>query len=101
MVMRKNNTKTTGLYIAGTVQDRVRRMVPIDNPKTEIVTYTISDESEKCYYVDEYSPTGYHEIGDYVEIPVYVKPYRKRNGDLSYSFSVLKAYQHQSKGESF
>lgn len=76
-------------------------MVPADNPKTEIVTYAISDESEKRYYVDEYSPAGYHEVGDFVEIPVYVKPYRKRNGDLSYSLSVLKAYQYQSKGESF
>ena len=99
--MKKSIQKTTGLIIAGTVQDRTRRMVPADNPTTEIVTYVITDDSDKRYYIDEYSPSNYHEIGDFIEIPVYVKPYRKRNGDLGYSLNVQKAYHYQSRGESF
>ena len=43
----------------------------------------------------------FSELGDFIETPVYIKPYRKRNGDLSYSISVQKEYQYQSKGESF
>ena len=99
--MKKSAPKTTGLIIAGTVQERSRRMIGASEPKTEIVTYVITDDSEKRYYVDEFSPASYHEIGDFVEVPVYIKPFRKKNGDLSYSLNIQKAYQYQSKGESF
>ncbi len=99
--MKKNRQKSTGLIVVGIVQDRTRRMVPADNPTTEIVTYLITDESEKRYYIDDYRPAEYYEIGEFVEVPIYVKPYRKRNGELSYSLNIQKAYQYQTKGESF
>ena len=99
--MRKAANKITGLYLSGTVRERTRRMVPADNPTTEIVTYVITDENERRYYLDDYAPESYHEIGDCIEVPVYIKPYRKKTGDLSYSISVQKAYQYQAKGESF
>jgi hypothetical protein len=99
--MKKNRQKTTGLIVIGTVQDRTRRMVPADNPTTEIVTYLVTDESEKRYYIDDYRPSEYYEIGEFIEVPIYVKPYRKRNGELSYSLNIQKAYQYQTKGESF
>jgi hypothetical protein len=99
--MKKCQNKITGLYVAGTVRDRTRRKIPVENPTTEIVTYVVTDDNEHRYYIDEYSPISYHEIGDFIETPVYIKPYRKRNGDLSYSISVQKEYQYQTKGESF
>ena len=46
---QRNSTKPKsistmhGLSLSGTVIDRTRRMVPHDNPTTEIVTYTIQD----------------------------------------------------------
>lgn len=40
----KNNASPGhGLSLSGTIIDRTRRMVPRDNPTTEIVTYTIQD----------------------------------------------------------
>ena len=56
---------------------------------------------EQDYYIDDYAPDSYHEVGDYAVIPVFIKPFRKKNGDPSYSLSVQKAYRHHSKGESF
>lgn len=41
--MKKTDQQITGLYIAGTIQERTRRMVPADHPTTEIVTYTVTD----------------------------------------------------------
>jgi hypothetical protein len=99
--MPRTAKKETGLHLAGTVENRTRRMVPKDNPKTEIVTYTILDENNRRYYVDDFAPETYFEVDQYVEIPVYVKPYRKHNGELSYSLSVKKAFQAAVKGESF
>ena len=109
--MKKTDQQITGLYIAGTIQERTRRMVPADHPTTEIVTYTVIDQNDKryyiddyapdSYYIDDYAPDSYHEVGDYAVIPVFIKPFRKKNGDPSYSLSVQKAYRHHSKGESF
>ncbi len=88
--MKKTDQQITGLYIAGTIQERTRRMVP-----------TVTDANDKRYYIDDYAPDSYHDVGDYAVFPVFIKPFRKKNGDPSYSLSVQKAYKHQSKGESF
>ena len=79
--MKKTDQQITGLYIAGTIQERTRRMVPADHPTTEIVTYTVIDQNDKRYYIDDYAPDSYHEVGDYAVIPVFIKPFRKKNGD--------------------
>ena len=97
--MKKNIQKNTGLYLAGTVTDRKRRMVPRNDPKTEVVTYTFTDNNGKRYFVDDYAPDSYYETNEYAEIPVRVKAYRKSNGDISYTLSIQKEFQ--SEGESF
>ena len=89
-----------GLYLAGTVVDRSRRMVPRENPVTEIITYTLETPDRRRYYVDDFAPTGYHDRGEYIVVPIYVKPYRKKNNDLAYTLCVLKEYQNK-QGESF
>ncbi len=96
---KQQQQKYFGLFLCGTVIDRVRRHVPKDNPKTEIVTYTLSDNDERKYYVDDYAPINYHEIGDSVSFPVYVKPYVKRNNDLSYNLCIQK--KTSERGEHF
>lgn len=96
----ENIEHLTGLLIRGTVKERTRRNVPFDNPTTEIVTYTISDENDRRYYVDDFAPSSYYSIGEKIENIVYVRPYRKRNGDLSYTLCIQKDY-HSVKGESF
>ena len=82
--------KQYGLFLCGTVVDRTRRFVPKDNPVTEIVTYTLSDNEDRKYYVDDYAPSSYHDLGVYVSVPVYVKPYTKKNKDISYNLCIQK-----------
>ena len=79
-----------GLYLSGTVVDRTRRFVPKDNPVTEIVTYILSDNGDRKYYVDDYAPSSYLDLGVFVSVPVYVKPYMKKNKDISYNLCIQK-----------
>lgn len=94
-----SSSNTYGLYLNGTISDRTRRHVPKDNPTTEIVTYTVSDNGGRKLYVDEYAPDHYHEIGDYVSLPVYVKPYIRKNNDPSFNLCIQK--KAASRGEHF
>ena len=79
-----------GLSLSGTVIDRVKRMIPRENPTTEIVTYTIQDGSNHKFYVDDYAPKSYHNINTSVSLSVYIKTYIKKNGDASYTLNIQK-----------
>lgn len=97
----KNNVFCSGLYLFGQVIDRTRRTIQTrNNTSAEIVTYTIRDICDRRYYVDEYSPSSYFEVNKYVEIPVYVKVFQKRNGEIAYSFCVQQKLA-PSRGEHF
>ena len=89
----------SGLRLSGNVIDRTRRRVPHDNPTTEIVTYTLCDGDDRKHYVDDYAPDSYHDLGDFVSLPVYIKPFIRRNGEASYNICVQKA--PSSRGEHF
>ena len=93
----------SGLYVFGEVVERTKRTIP--NTTTEVVTYTIQDNEGRRYYVDEYvQPADQehcHECGTYVEIPVFVKTFRKRNGDIGYSFCVQQESRSHSRGVPF
>ena len=105
MPRNKSNIQETvsntiqGLSLTGTVIDRTRRMVPRDNPTTEIVTYTIQDDCNRKFFVDDYAPDGYHNINSTISIPVYVKAYIRKNGDPSFTLNVQKP--EVSRGEHF
>ena len=88
----------SGLYLFGEVVDRSKRTIP--QTSTEVVTYVIQDNSGRRYYVDEYSPQSYLERGETVEIPAYVKAFKKRNGEIGYSFNVQQQ-QINSRGVRF
>lgn len=53
--------RISGLTISGTVKERRRRQVPLDNPKHEIVTYSLIDEYNTLYFVDDFQPDKYYE----------------------------------------
>lgn len=88
-----------GLALTGTVIDRTRRMVPRDNPTTEIVTYTVQDSNRRKFFVDDYAPDGYHDINSTVSFPVYIKAYIRKNGEPSYTLNVQKS--EPIRGERF
>ena len=86
---RYSDSDLSGLFLSGQVIDRTRRTIQTRNNSTaQIVTYTIQDNNSRRYYVDEFAPDEYYEIGDLITVPVYVKTFKKNNGDIGYSFSV-------------
>ncbi len=94
-----NDNESSGLSVSGIIIDRTRRMVPRDNPTTEIVTYTIQDSLNRKYYVDDYAPESYHNLDENVCVPVYVKTYLRKNGDPSFTLNIQKT--EISRGEHF
>lgn len=90
--------KRTGVYFCGTVEERRKRMVPKDNPQTEVVTYTFYDEENRQhYYVDDYAPESYYEIGEYVEVMVRIKPYMHGgNNKPAYSMTIRKPFEKRN-----
>ena len=94
-----DNNMACGLSLSGTVIDRTRRMVPRDNPTIEIVTYTVQDSSNRKFFVDDFAPNEYHDVNSSVCFPVYIKAYRRKNGEPSYTINVQKA--EVRRGEHF
>ncbi len=103
--MNRRSTKTSddhapyGLSLSGTVIDRTRRMVPRDNPTIEIVTYTIQDGANRKFFVDDFAPSEYYDINSNICFPVYIKAYRRKNGEPSYTINVQKT--ESGRGEHF
>lgn len=92
--------KTThGLFLSGIIVDRTRRMVPRDNPTTQIVTYTVQGNDDRKYYVDDHAPESYHELNSNICFPVYIKTYIRKNGEASYTINIQKV--EAGKGEHF
>ncbi|MBQ4514732.1 MAG: hypothetical protein II969_17195 [Anaerolineaceae bacterium] len=71
-----------------------------NDTSAKIITYIIRYICDHRYYVDKYSPTSYFEVNKYVEIPVYVKDFQKRNGEIAYSICDQKKFA-SSRGELF
>ena len=88
-----------GLFVGGTVQDRRHRYInKSGSDQIKIVTYTLTDSNDRNFYVEDYAPTSHRNIGDQTVVPVYIKPYRKSNGQLSYTICIKKDLE--TRGES-
>ena len=100
-IMEKSEIQP-GLYIIGSISNRSRRYITTNNnPNTEIVTYTILDEHDHRFFIDDFAPSSYHEVTESVVLPVYIKPYKKKNGDAAYTLCIQKNYHPITKGEEF
>ena len=102
--VKSEDHKPGGIYVIGTVKYRSKRNVPVAKPEHEVVTYVIENNAGKDNYVYDFDPDNYHEIGEYVELPVYVKCYtNKKTGVIGYSLTVLKEYKGPKRipGEAF
>ena len=97
-----NLTLQPGLYVIGSIVNRTRRYITTNNnPNTESVTYTILDDHDHRFFVDDFSPTSYFDVSASVTLPVYIKPYNKKNGDAAYTLCIQKNYHPLTKGEYF
>jgi hypothetical protein len=91
-----------GLIVHGQVLKRTRRIIQNKiGEEVQIVTYVISGDDKKKFYVDDYSPSDFYTVGSTVSIPVYVKPYTKKTGSLAYTLNVEKDFTFQGIGEDF
>ena len=91
-----------GLFLMGEVSDRVKKNITAQGMDVEVVTYTISCNDRQRYYVDDFDPEKYFLVGENVFIPVYVKPYKKKNGEASYMLKIQKKDVFAaSRGERF
>ncbi len=81
---------SVGLFLVGEIEDRVRKMVISQGIEVEVVTYTISCGTGRNYYVDDFAPNDYYNLHEKAVIPVYIKAYKKKNGEPSYMLKLLK-----------
>ena len=79
-----------GLFLIGEVCDRVKKNITAQGMDVEVVTYTISCNDRQRYYVDDFDSEKYFSVGEKVFIPVYVKAYKKKNGEASYMLKLQK-----------
>lgn len=93
--------RISGLFISGKVMDRSRRLIPRDDPRTEVVTYLVQDGYGRKYYLDHFEPEGYFNIGEQVCVPVYIKPYTRKSGELGYTIYIQKPSSQTVRGEHF
>lgn len=90
-----------GLILHGIVIDRKKKMITKKDQDIEVVTYVLQTTTKR-YFVDDYAPNGsYFDVDSEQLIPVYVKPYQKKDGSLSYTFNVQKESPYLMSGESF
>ena len=53
-----------GLFVGGTVRDRRRRYInKAGCDQVKIVTYTLTDSNDRDFYVEDYAPSSYRNIG--------------------------------------
>ena len=93
--------RVSGMFISGKVMDRSRRMVPRDNPKTEVETYLVQDGFGRKYYVDHFEPEGYFDIGESICVSIYIKPYTRKTGELGYTIYIQRPSSQTVRGEHF
>ena len=76
-----------------------RDMISIHNShrvlnEIEILRFSYKDDptsqTHSLSYVDDYTPSSHHEIGDSFSFSVYVKPYVKKNNEPSYNLCIQK-----------
>lgn len=98
--MSRLSDKPSGMYVFGTVKERRKREIEKSGDKIEIVTYEVADDDGHLYYVEAFDPEEYYDRAQYVQIPIYIKAYKKKNGDPAYTINV-KGVVKSFHGESF
>ncbi len=89
-----------GLFVSGRACYHRRRYInKSSSEQGEIVTYTLTDSNDRNFYVEDYALSSYRNIDDQTVVPVYIKPYRKSYGQLSYTICIKKDFE--TRGESF
>lgn len=83
-----NNNEVEGLVVKGSVAGRSKRIV--GEKKIELVTYKIFAGC-KIYFVKDWAPHEYLTVGDFVELPLRIKPFQK-DGHVMLEYTICDNY---------
>ena len=78
------NSKVEGLIIKGSIAGRTRRIVGEKN--IELITYKIL-AGGNIYFIKDWAPKDYFDIGKSVELPIRIKSYQN-NGRLGIDYTI-------------
>jgi hypothetical protein len=73
-----------GLILRGSVAGRLRRKVGEKN--TDLITYKIFADG-KAYFVKDWAPKNYFNVGSLVELPITIKTFQK-NGNILIDYTI-------------
>ncbi len=92
---------TKGLYLIGTIANRSRKLIDDKGKKNEVIYYLIQTGSDEYYFVYDFEPKSYHEVGEEVSLPIISHPYIGRYNHLGVSYYVRKEKKRDLPGEFF
>jgi len=99
---QSQETMPSGLIVRGKILKRTRRHIETKNgEQIVVVTYVIEGDEKRKFFIEDYSPSAYYDVDTIASIPVYVKPYTKKSGGLSYTLNVQKEFEYAAAGEEF
>ena len=82
-----------GLFIAGAVTGRTKRIVGIDQQK-ELITYKIQTP-EAIFYIKDWEPNvEYLQVGEVVELPIRVSSYTS-NGSTRIDYTIIRPREQE------
>ena len=82
-----------GLFIAGAVAGRTKRMVGIERQK-ELITYKIQTPDSVFYIKDWDSNEQYFQVGEVVELPIRVSSYTS-NGSTRIDYTLSRPREQE------
>jgi len=89
-----SNNGLEGLLIKGSIAGRSKRVV--GDKKLELVTYKVL-AGAKVFFVKDWIPDNYFAVGEFVELPISIKPFSK-NGQISLDYTICAK---SNSGEEF
>lgn len=88
----------SGIFVEGQVIARTRQKFKQNDKDLEKVIYRITNAGPDLL-VEDVSPPGYLTIGTIVKLPIYIRPWARRNGTPAFSVSIARPMA--DRGEEF
>jgi len=82
-----------GLFIAGAISGRTKRMVGIDRQK-ELITYKLQTPEAIFYIKDWDSNEQYFQVGEVVQLPIRISSYTS-NGSTRIDYTISRPREQE------
>lgn len=88
----------SGIFVEGQVIARTRQKFKQGEKDLEKVIYRITNAGPDLL-VEDVAPPGYLTIGTLVKLPIYIRPWKRKNGTPAFSVSIARPMA--DRGEEF